>query len=818
MVLADTYRIDQVLGAGGFGITYLAEDTKLGLAVAIKEYFPAEFALRDASRSVRSRSGEHGDTFRWGLESFIKEAQMLARFDHPSVGHVMRVIEANNTAYMIQRYEDGMTLAHHLDGLGRPMSEEEIHRLFDPLLDGLEVVHAQSVLHRDISPDNIIVRPNGTGVLIDFGAARRAIADRSQMLTGIVREGYSPPEQYASGGARQGPWTDVYALGAVLYRIVTGAKPATSIHRMIEDVLVPASTAAAERYSAVLLAAIDQAMRLKQADRPQNVAALRLALGAADGQAGDPTMGRARAQVRTESDVQTQGLAPGMVREPALRAAAIERVPLPPGSELAGQFRIGEVLGAGVVGITYLAEDLGLLSPVVIREYVPAGVCGRAESGTVEPASPEHQALYRAGLQSFITEAKLLANIDLPSLTRVQRLIEANGTAYMVVRREAGTTLKAHLQTLGRLPSDTEVRRILYPLMEAIEALHGEGQLHGDIRPDNILIRPDGRSVLMEPAGTAPLFAGLRDPSGPVSFDCFSAPEFRSDNAKMRGPWSDVFALGGVLYQSVTGDRPQETVDRLLDDRLRPARDAAKGGFAAGLLTAIDESLQLRPVERPQDVAAFRRLLGGAAAPQRPTRSAPVSAPRTGPTQLPSNPRGGFDALATGAAPASALGLIAQQGAATQVPGAPSVPPAAAAPGWMPLHKLLFSYSGRINRAKIWLGVLLMFFGVTIAVLAVIVLGLAAGEEFSEHRPPGPITSIGLFVVFAMSIYSYGALAVKRCHDRGRSGWFALVLLVPLLSLWPLIELYFLSGETGANKWGVNPLNPGAAAAPASGR
>ncbi|MFM9942412.1 MAG: protein kinase domain-containing protein [Hyphomicrobiaceae bacterium] len=274
VMLAGEYRIDQVLGAGGFGITYLAEDIKLKMPVAIKEYFPAEFGLRDASQSVRARSGELGETFRWGLDSFLKEAQLLARFDHPAITRVMRVMEANNTAYMVLRYEEGLPLKQHLETLARPMTEAEVRTLIYPLLEALDVLHAQAVLHRDISPDNIIVRPDGRGVLIDFGASRRAIADKSQALTGIVREGYSPPEQFGSGG-RQGPWTDIYALGAVLYQTISGAKPPTSIHRILDDQLVAAATLGAGRYSDGLLAAVDQALRLKPATRPQSLAAFR---------------------------------------------------------------------------------------------------------------------------------------------------------------------------------------------------------------------------------------------------------------------------------------------------------------------------------------------------------------------------------------------------------------------------------------------------------------------------------------------------------------------------------------------------------------
>ncbi|MFM9942194.1 MAG: protein kinase domain-containing protein [Hyphomicrobiaceae bacterium] len=272
--LAGHYQIHQVLGAGGFGITYLAEDTQLGMRVAIKEFFPGEFVARSADGALAVRDGHSGELFQWGLGRFLEEARSLARFSHPALVSVLRIFEANNTAYMVLRFEDGQSLKSMIDGLGQPLMEAEIRAVIYPVLDGLAVVHAQHMLHLDIAPDNIIIRPDGRGLLIDFGAARRAIADRRQTLISSVREGYSPPEQYTTG-RHQGPWTDIYALGAVLYYAVTGHRPMSSLERILDDRLVPASTAAEGRFSPHLLRSIDLALRLKIAERPQSIAAFR---------------------------------------------------------------------------------------------------------------------------------------------------------------------------------------------------------------------------------------------------------------------------------------------------------------------------------------------------------------------------------------------------------------------------------------------------------------------------------------------------------------------------------------------------------------
>jgi tRNA A-37 threonylcarbamoyl transferase component Bud32 len=224
-VLDGSYRIVRVVGTGGFGITYEAEDIALSTKVALKEYYPDEFGDRDARLSVRPKSERHKQTFEWGRQSFLKEARTLARFEHPSIVRVARVFEAHSTAYMVMGFERGQSFESWLKGLGRPPMQAELDAIVAPLLAALQVMHAANFLHRDIAPDNIIVRADGSPVLLDFGAARRSVAEMSRAMTGIVKAGYSPHEQYASDARLQGPWSDLYALGGTLYRAVTGFPP-----------------------------------------------------------------------------------------------------------------------------------------------------------------------------------------------------------------------------------------------------------------------------------------------------------------------------------------------------------------------------------------------------------------------------------------------------------------------------------------------------------------------------------------------------------------------------------------------------------------
>jgi TRAP-type mannitol/chloroaromatic compound transport system substrate-binding protein len=266
------YTIESVIAAGGFGITYLGRHDALAKECAIKEHFPRQFAYRDGTASdVRPTDPE---TYSWALDRFLQEGRSLVRCEHPNVVRVTDIFEANGTAYMVLSYETGQSLKAWLDKLDRAPSQSELDTLLTPLLDALAYVHAQGLLHRDIAPDNILLRHDGSPCLIDFGAARQAVAQRSQLMSAIVKTGYSPPEQYTSSGRAQGPWTDIYALGATLYRALTGQAPPEATDRLIDDELRPVVELIADptRYRAGFLAAVDDALHLRQSERPQTVA------------------------------------------------------------------------------------------------------------------------------------------------------------------------------------------------------------------------------------------------------------------------------------------------------------------------------------------------------------------------------------------------------------------------------------------------------------------------------------------------------------------------------------------------------------------
>ena len=304
------YAIESVLGKGGFGITYLARDTNLDRSVAIKEFLPGEFASRDPDGSVHPAAPEHADIYRWGLTRFIEEARVLSRFEHPNIVRVHTVFEDNNTAYMVMAYEQGQSLKALLNQQGT-LSEAQVMALLLPILDGLEQVHQQHFIHRDIKPDNIYLRDDGSPVLIDFGSARQALEGDSRTMTTMVSPGYAPFEQYHSKGEEQGPWTDIYSLGATVFRAISGVNPVDAVTRSrallddLPDALPPLQAANHPGYSPALLQAVNHALQFRPAARPQSIGQWRAELqdnertwGVASTMAGQDPAGRRAATGR----------------------------------------------------------------------------------------------------------------------------------------------------------------------------------------------------------------------------------------------------------------------------------------------------------------------------------------------------------------------------------------------------------------------------------------------------------------------------------------------------------------------------------------
>jgi serine/threonine protein kinase len=315
------FELTAMVGEGGFGIVYEAYDHSLHRRVALKEYMPSALAARSSPINVQVKSERHRETFEAGRKSFINEARLLASFDHPSLVKVYRFWEANGTAYMVMPFLEGVTLKDRLRELRTPPDEAWLQSVLAPVTEALSVIHAEQCFHRDIAPDNIMqLSANSRWLVLDFGAARRVIGDMTQALTVILKPGYAPIEQYAEiPGMKQGAWTDVYALAAVVHFAIMGRTPPPSVGRLLNDTYVPLVQAAAGRYSEGFLAAIDRALAVRPEARTQTIDEFRREVGLGDVAAVDPYT--------------TKPLAPGVVPQrppPVVRGPSLQPAPPAP--------------------------------------------------------------------------------------------------------------------------------------------------------------------------------------------------------------------------------------------------------------------------------------------------------------------------------------------------------------------------------------------------------------------------------------------------------------------------------------------------------
>ena len=276
-ILRNQYLLGEPLGQGGFGITYIGRDLNLDIRVAVKEYFPSGYAVRNAETSdqVTITDERLRLDVQKGKDSFLKEARTLAQFKGtPGIVDVLNFFEANDTAYIVMEYLDGETLAHRLKR--ELFGADDIFRLMEPVFDTLEKIHQQGVVHRDISPDNIMMLPDGRLKLMDFGAARLMNYSDQRSVSVVLKAGYAPLEQYSTKG-EQGPWTDIYALCATIYKSITKITPPDAHDRLMgEEIRWPSELGIPIpiRQEAVL----KKGMEIRQKDRIQSIGELQAAL------------------------------------------------------------------------------------------------------------------------------------------------------------------------------------------------------------------------------------------------------------------------------------------------------------------------------------------------------------------------------------------------------------------------------------------------------------------------------------------------------------------------------------------------------------
>ncbi len=308
------FEITRVVGQGGFGVVYEAWDHTLERVVAIKEYLPTSLSTRQQDGTVVPLSERHRETFDLGMRSFINEARLLAQFDHPSLLKVYRFWQERGTTYMVMPFYRGDTLRQALVSIPAGVDEAWLIRIMDGVTQALAVMHGANCYHRDIAPDNIILlEGSGRPVVLDFGAARRVITDKTQAITVILKPGYAPIEQYAEmPDMSQGAWTDVYALAAVMHVAVCGRAPPPSVARLLSDSYVPlaGNEILRQRYSLRLLQAIDAGLGVRPESRPQSMAEFRAALDLEVGHSIAPTQrttppGSSGARTNSNADLPT---------------------------------------------------------------------------------------------------------------------------------------------------------------------------------------------------------------------------------------------------------------------------------------------------------------------------------------------------------------------------------------------------------------------------------------------------------------------------------------------------------------------------------
>jgi serine/threonine protein kinase len=349
----DQYAISGVLGRGGFGITYLVHDEALQKDFALKEFFPEDLVMREGT-GIRFTAKPHSESdYRWGLRKFYDEARLLAQFSHTNIVSVRRVFEQNNTAYMLLDFVRGSTLEKWLQGLDSPPTQEELDLITTPLLSALELVHANRAWHLDISPDNVMIRAtDGAPILLDFGASRFEIKQHSQLVSALVfKSGYSAPEQYTSNADRYGPWTDIYAFAATLYRAISGTRPIEATSRQLSDELRPATVVGKGRYRDKFLKSIDWALKLPPQDRPQSIPEWRKELL----QGGGAPVPMAKTRVLSNRT--------RILEDPAPIPSLRENVQ--PGLQFSSGGRSTAVAAASVVGLL-------LFLGVVVDQFAPA--------------------------------------------------------------------------------------------------------------------------------------------------------------------------------------------------------------------------------------------------------------------------------------------------------------------------------------------------------------------------------------------------------------------------------------------------------------
>ena len=441
------YELISVLGHGGFGITYYARDTTLGREVAVKEYLPTSLALRENGTTVVPRSTQLAEDFIWGRERFLEEARILATLEGvPSIVRVYDFLEANGTAYMVMGLARGETLDQRLKR-DKQLPPAVVERMIERLLGGLEEVHKAGFLHRDVKPANIILDAKDNPTLIDFGASRAAMADRTAAMTAIFTPRYAAAEQLTSD--KQGPWTDIYSVSATLYHSIRGHAPPSSLERALNDTYEPLAGLSLAGFSSGTLQGIDAGLALRAKDRPQSIAVWRDVFSSTDASDGDATVVARRAKPspapKTPAPPQkTPGPAPKTTAPPTPPSAPREpsRLAVAAGS---ARTSLASALGVAIARNNRVKLYAGVMAAILV--LAAGGYLVFSTKPAPSPAQAEQQRVEeQAAKQKAETEARQKAAAEAQQKAAAEAQQKAAAEAQQKAAAEAQQKAAAEAQ------------------------------------------------------------------------------------------------------------------------------------------------------------------------------------------------------------------------------------------------------------------------------------------------------------------------------------------------------------------------------------
>ena len=571
-VLHGQYQVGKVLGQGGFGITYLGWDRTLQMPVAIKELFPMGMVSRNCNYSCKVTNTDGGkwkDQVRDIRNRFLQEARTLAQLSNVSeIVNIRYFFEENNTAYIIMEYLQGTDLRRYVKQKGGCLSAQETLSIMKPVIRALSVVHEHSLIHRDISPDNIMMMDDGKIKILDFGAAKSVTnPDQnnplSQSTQAILKHGFAPIEQYQSRGSL-GPWTDVHALCATIFFCLTGNVPPDAPRRIVEGIHLDWSRFPdlTDRQRSVLGAG----MAIRAQDRTASMEALYAELYRSEQQKIIPDTPR----IAKTCPVCMQELGQSGVCGRCGHDARFSNKTwqLPAGTFLSRRYGVGRVLAEGTCDITYKGWDLSRNRPVAIREFFVRGMVDRDSQSNLRlmDVEPAWQEFVRRAYDNFYTSTRNLTTIGTGAqFPSVYEVLNEKGTAYQIMEFVPGKTLARYVRERGGKLDPARALALMEPVIRGMGNAHRSGEIHRDLNPNNIKVTEDGKAWILDfcivPELRTPweIRQGMKQQPSP-----FHPYELYTDRYPLN-PATDVYAVCAILYWCMTGQLPPDGPRRVRD-------------------------------------------------------------------------------------------------------------------------------------------------------------------------------------------------------------------------------------------------------------